>query len=72
MDKAIIFGASKGDKRTQDLVRERYEIILYSDNDRTKWGSIDGIPIIPPEKILRQSYDKIVIASITATDSIRQ
>lgn len=73
MDKAIIFGASKSDKRTQDLVRERYEIISFSDNDRTKWGGdIGGIPIIPPEKILGQSYDKIVIASITATDSIRQ
>lgn len=73
MDKAIIFGASKGDKRTQDLVREKYEIISYSDNDRTKWGrAINGIPIIPPEKILEQSYDKIVIASITAADSIRQ
>lgn len=38
MDKAIIFGASKNDKRTQNLVRERYEIILYSDSDKTKWG----------------------------------
>lgn len=73
MDKAIIFGASRNDKRTHDLVRERYVIILYSDNDKTKWGTeIDGILVIPPEKIREQDYDKIVIASITATYSIRQ
>lgn len=35
-------------------------------------GDIDGIQIIPPEKIREQDYDKIVIASITATYSIRQ
>lgn len=73
MDKAIIFGASKNDKRTHDLVRESYQIVSYSDNDETKWGEeIEGIPIIPPEKIMEQEYDKIVIASITATYSIRQ
>lgn len=73
MDKVIIFGASKNDKRTHDLVRENYEIICYSDNDETKWGErIDNIPVVPPDRIREQNYDKIVIASITAAYSIRQ
>lgn len=73
MEKAIIFGASKNDKRTHDWVCENYEIVCYSDNDKTKWEeTIDSIPIIPPNRIREQIYDKIVITSITATYSIRQ
>ena len=73
MVKVIIFGASENSKRLYKLIREKYEIIAYTDNDQTKWGkTIDNIPIIPPTEIISIEWDEVIVASITAMYLIQE
>ena len=73
MDKAIVFGASEGSERLYSLIKERYEIVAFTDNDKNKNGGyINDLPIIPPNEIVSKQWDKIVIASITGMYIIQQ
>lgn len=72
MNRIIVFGASKNDKRMHDIIQEDYEIVAFTDNDETKWGKeINKIKIIPPSEILSLKWDEIVVLSITGMYVIR-
>ena len=65
--KAIIFGASKNSERLYSMIKQKYEVVAYADNDEGKWGGwLGNCPIIPPDKIPEVDYDEIIIVSITA------
>ena len=73
MNKAVVFGASKNSWKLYDLIKEKYEIIAFTDNDKGKWGRvIDSIPIIPPDEIVLIEFDEVIIASITAMYLIQE
>lgn len=38
--KAIIFGASKNSERLYSMIKQKYEVVAYADNDEGKWGVV--------------------------------
>lgn len=72
MKKVICFGASGGGKRLYNLIKERYEMVAFTDNDSRKWGSkLFGVTIFSPERALRMDFDYVVITSAPGMESIR-
>lgn len=72
MNKVVIFGASENSKKLYRKIEEEYEIVAFTDNDNAKWGGqIDGVPIIPPNEIMKAKWDEVIVASITAMYTIR-
>lgn len=72
LNRVIVFGASQNDKRMHDRIREKYEIVAFTDNDEAKWGKeIDSIKIIPPDEISSLEWEEIIILSVTGMYLIR-
>lgn len=64
MEKIIIFGASKLGEIVYNVLKEKYIICFFSDNDSNKWNNeFCGIKVINPKEILRYEDCKIVVAS---------
>lgn len=61
----IIFGTGKLAEVVEACLKHNLaNVIYYSDNDSSKWGSIfKGKPIIEPTKLNNTEYDYIIIAS---------
>lgn len=64
--RVIIFGA--GRNTVQFLMSCRFlcamEILFITDNDADKWGTvIAGYEIVSPERLLRETYDKILVTT---------
>ncbi|MDE6252016.1 MAG: hypothetical protein K2M78_05155 [Lachnospiraceae bacterium] len=63
-NKIIIFGASLYGKVAFNVLKDKYEIVAFSDNDEKKWSnSFCGIKVIPPDEIKEFENVKIIIAS---------
>ncbi len=65
--KVIIWGTGKFYQNRKDELAEfhQIEIIAFCDNDNALWGkTMDGIFIIPPNKIKSLVYDAILIMNI--------
>ena len=59
--KAIIFGASKNSERLYSMIKQKYEVVAYADNDEGKWGGwLGNCPIIPPDKIPETAPARLV------------
>lgn len=67
MEKAILFGASKLGKMAYEVLKDKYDICFFCDNDEQKWGSgFCGLSIISPrelEKIYEKGQYLIIISS---------
>lgn len=61
----ILFGASKMGEIAYEKLKDTYDIIYFTDNDKAKWGkSLKNIKIIEPEKLISlREYCEIIITS---------
>ncbi len=60
---AVIFGWGNYGRLLKKGLEEYYKITVTAicDNDESKWGDLDGIPIIGPQQLLPMSFDKIFV-----------
>lgn len=73
MEKAICFGAAGGGKRLFNEIGKKYEIIAFTDNDKSKIGyDINGIMIYGVEESLELEWDVIVITSAPGLETIKE
>jgi len=69
--KAFIFGAGTKGRELLPLIKEKYQVVAFLDNDNSKWGiAIDGVPCMQPEAIIDNDYDIVIIALTMAFDTI--
>lgn len=62
--KVIVFGVGRMYQNFKDELRDDIEIIVFIDNDVSKWDSLkDGIPIVCPRRIIDYTYDFIFLMS---------
>ncbi|MGG5825461.1 nucleoside-diphosphate sugar epimerase/dehydratase [Aeromonas salmonicida] len=62
--KMLIFGAGEAGKKVHDILKNKYIIMAFVDNDATKHDDIlNGLPIISPRKVANIDFDVIYIAS---------
>lgn len=60
----IVFGASLAAENTRPLLENEYNIIAYSDNDKSKWGkAFLNRKIIPPYRLLEFPNVPIIIVN---------
>ncbi|UUN83211.1 hypothetical protein K8O62_002782 [Clostridium botulinum] len=53
-EKVVIFGASKLGEIAYGLLKDKYDIRFFCDNDNNKWNNkFCGINIISPEELLK-------------------
>ncbi len=70
--KVLIFGTGKTYRRFQHVFQDM-EIVGFADNNPEVWGAlVDGVSVIPPEKIPEKDFDFIFLASIYYEDIRRQ
>ncbi|WP_294182008.1 glycosyltransferase [uncultured Clostridium sp.] len=73
--KVIIFGASNLGNIAYNVLKDKYEICYFSDNNKEKWGKVfNGLEIIAPNKlykIINKGF-KIIIASMYYKEISRQ
>jgi len=63
-EKCIIFGASGTGKRAYQLLKQKYEVLGFSDNDSKKWGKkFCGRMVFEPAALIRFE-SVIIIASV--------
>ncbi|NFF64914.1 TDP-N-acetylfucosamine:lipid II N-acetylfucosaminyltransferase [Clostridium sporogenes] len=75
MEKIILFGASKMGEAAYVLLKDKYEIIYFCDNDKNKCGTqLYGIEIISPQNLKVDEFKsiKILITSMYYKEIIRQ
>lgn len=74
MSRIIIFGCGGvGSKARRKLEAEGNEIICFTDNSRSKWGSsFEGKRVIAPRAILQENFDYIAIGMYKAVELIRR
>lgn len=64
MDNVILFGASKLGEIAYIMLKDKYNIIKYCDNDKSKKGNkINDIEIININELNKYEFDKIIICS---------
>lgn len=60
----IVFGTGNVYRWSSDILKEYTEIILFIDNDKSKWDTyLDGKKIVSPVSDVNEQYDYIVLAS---------
>lgn len=74
MSRVIIFGCGGvGVEAKRALISEGYEIVCFSDNSESKWGTFfEGEKVISPEQILQEQFDFVAIGVFKAADIIRK
>ena len=61
----IIFGASRLGEIALNILSDKYNILYFSDNDKSKWGKkFCSIEVISPEELTRYVNKKLIIASM--------
>jgi FlaA1/EpsC-like NDP-sugar epimerase len=51
----IIFGASTRGVYVLDKLKDKYNVVAFTDNDSNKWGNkIQGIEIINPKELINK------------------
>lgn len=76
MEKVILFGASNLGETAYDLLKSKFEICYFSDNDLRKWGkTFCNVTIIEPAKLkISKEYNeyKVIITSMYFLEILRQ
>lgn len=70
--KSIIFGTAGTGKKIYKKIRDKEDVIAFSDNDASKWGQYteEKIKIISPPDIITHEFDKLYIGSMVGLDEI--
>jgi len=64
LPKAIIFGTGSSGKSLLPVIQEQYQVIAFTDNDKSKWGeTFEGYRVCEPESILDLEHDVVIVAS---------
>lgn len=72
-EKIILFGTGEFGKRAYEVLKKRYEIIAFVDNDKTKQNQkMYNIPIISPKQITELEFDYIYVTSMYALSITNQ
>lgn len=67
MKNVIIWGVGQGGRMVANLLHADITVRAFSDSDETKWGgSLDGIPVVPPESIPNLEPDAVFISMLNA------
>jgi Predicted nucleoside-diphosphate sugar epimerases len=73
MKKIFIFGAGGTGQRVEELIKNKYEIIGYVDNDPTKWGiQIKEIKVYKPSVLTEIEFDYIVLGTLMGYEEIQE
>ena len=73
MKKIFIFGAGGTGQRVEELIKNKYEIIGYVDNDPTKWGTqIKEIRVYNPSVLEESEFDYIVLGTLMGYEEIQE
>jgi len=60
--KLILFGAGSLIAQVLKVYLKSHDVAYICDNDQSKWNStFMEIPVYPPEKLLEEDYDKIIV-----------
>lgn len=63
-EKIVLFGASRLGEIAFNVLKDKYNIVYFSDNDKSKWGSLFcNTKIISPVELIQYRNKKIIIAS---------
>lgn len=69
----ICFGASSGGINLYSKIIKKYNILAYTDNDKSKWGEkINEINILSINDSLKLNFDRIIITSAPGLESIKK
>jgi glycosyltransferase involved in cell wall biosynthesis len=72
-EKVVIFGAGAGGQQAFGSVKRTRDVVAFADNDRKKHGtSVLGKPVIGVPQLAGMEYDRVVIASVHASEIKRQ
>ncbi len=65
MKKYIVFGAGKVAEKEYDLISNLFDIVAFSDNDKSKWGTcfLDH-PIVSPMELANYDFDYVLICTV--------
>jgi O-methyltransferase len=67
MKNVIIWGVGQGGRMVANLLHADITVRAFSDSDESKWGgSLDGIPVVPPESIPDLEPDAVFISMLNA------
>ena len=65
MKDVIIWGAGQGGRMIANLLHADIAIRAYCDSDERKWGgTVDGVPVIPPEAVAALAPDAVFISML--------
>lgn len=73
--KAIVFGLGNYYRIQKPKLQSLpdVEIVAFADNNTALWGkTADGSPVIPPEGILSETFDKVIIISLYVSEIYHQ
>ncbi len=70
MKRVICFGAGGTAERLYNSISEKYEIVAFVDNQKSKHGTLFGKKVVAPERMREFDYDYIVITSIIGVTTI--
>ena len=70
---AYIFGAGGTGQRVLGIVKEKYKILGFVDNDKTKWGtSVFGYEIFPPDKLIQDiELDYVLLGTLMGYEELQ-
>lgn len=73
MKKIFIFGAGGTGQRVEELIKNKYDIIGYVDNDPTKWGTqVNEIRVYEPSVLTGSEFDYIVLGTLMGYEEIQE
>jgi len=73
LPRALVFGAGAVGQWLLPQIRQKYDVIAFLDNDKTKQGGeIMGVPVYPPDFVVEIEHDIIIVASHAGVESITE
>lgn len=73
MNRIAIFGCSKAGRRSYVYLRNKYQIVVFLDNDRGKHGSrVLGVPVEGPVGFNFEQVDHVFIGSMYLDEIVVQ
>lgn len=72
MKKVFIFGAGGTGQRVEELLKNKYDIVGYVDNDTTKWKTqVNGVKVYGPSVLAESEFDYVVLGTLMGYEEIQ-